>query len=101
MPSFIDWKNQVATAQQQLSQLMQDTTDLSKTQLQFQQYQELLHSGVKFAEDSESYGLFLREQLDWLQQQMVLFEAEKVAAAAELLQLERRKKAKSGYDQNT
>ena len=101
MASFSSWVHQVTGAQQALSGLMQDSTDPAQVASALESYQELLASGAVFAENSEPYGVFLREQLDWLQQQIVLIEAQKASAAAELLQLERRKKAKQGYDKNT
>lgn len=101
MASFSSWMHQVTAAQQALNDLMQDSTEPAQAASALEHYQQLLASGAEFADNSEPYGVFLREQLDWLQQQIVRIEAQKASAAAELLQLERRKKAKQGYDKNT
>lgn len=102
MSDYSGWKQQLDELKQQLDQALQEP-DLDPEQLQalFEQYHHLITSGTDFADDFPDYGVFLQQHLDWIGEAMTTLTLTQEKFAADLLLLQRRKKAKVGYNQNS
>jgi hypothetical protein len=104
MSDYSAWQQQLGDLKQQLEQaLALQEPDFDPTQLQtlFEQYHQQMISGTDFAHDFPDYGVFLQQHLDWIGEAMTTLTLTQEKFAADLLLLQRRKKAEVGYNQNS
>lgn len=102
MSDYIAWQQQLDVLKIQLDQALHEP-DFDPEQLHvfFEQYHQHMISGTDFAEDYPDYGVLLQQHLDWIGEAMSTLTLTQEKYAADLLLLQRRKKAKVGYNQNS
>ncbi|MCC5853790.1 MAG: hypothetical protein JJU30_13195 [Alkalimonas sp.] len=81
--------------------LSTELPDYQAAEKQLSKLHSHIQSGLDIADEQQQYGIFLQEQLDWLQGIIAVLSKQKDSMAADLLQLERRKKARDRYNQHT
>lgn len=99
MPASIP--QQIAELQTQLETLLvQDNVSVEELEKTALIYQQCLDTPQPENLDTTEYAAFLQQNLDWLHTFIDKLSAAKLAVAAELLTIQKGKKAKQGYGQN-
>ncbi|MDP4528327.1 hypothetical protein Q3O59_04690 [Alkalimonas delamerensis] len=102
MPSFDAWQHGYQQLRAELELLLNtELPDYQAAEKQLSKLHSHIQSGLDIADEQQQYGIFLQEQLDWLQGIIAVLSKQKDSMAADLLQLERRKKARDRYNQHT
>ena len=102
MLSFDVWQQGYQQLRAELELLLStELPDYQAAEKQLSKLHSHIQSGLDIADEQQQYGIFLQEQLDWLQGIIAVLSKQKDSMAADLLQLERRKKARDRYNQHT